>query len=630
MSGSSGLCEYIVGRYDDWAKDRKDILDGQMNTALKLFKGEDIGKWKFEEAEGWRASTVIKWVKVKVFSAYSVLCDVLFQGGKIPFNLVDSPFNKHELENEDAQERTENARDQMRDKIQEQNADRKADREYMRKIMAMAIYGLAWSKYNVIDVDREYYDQVSFGQEQRFESASTTEKVPGWEYRSPFSIVWDMDCENIQKGGGIIESENVSPYDLRQKKGQSGCIDTNIDHILAEHDKEAKLDEDSGTLPPGKRLLNKHRANIQILEAWVLAPRALVESFEKDVKNKVSPDNYSIQVENEDEGDDVEIMAQIAKSSSKQEIIKFIRNEPNKRPYCLAVWEQLVDETTGHGIPESMKDLSTTYNGLIRSIEDNVKQSGNVERAVKRSFFRPGQLDTPHKPGKQYDVDESVDDVRKAIMPIVTPDITQGSVQFLNIVHELLDIVPQIPSILHGGTEKDGKKTAFETSQLIEMAGKYLGSITRNIDEGLIEPETKWIYDYNMADPEYPGEKGNWIVHPGGFSSFQNKVVKIQKLKELLGMIVSNEQLMAEAKIRPHLDEIYKGSDLDPDVFLKSEDDKAKEQEQQAIMREQAKKEMQEQEQIKASTEAATKSALAEEEFQRKMLEKGLDQVSTA
>ena len=629
MSGSSGLCQFIVGRYDDWAKDRKDILDGQMNTALKLFKGEDISKWKFEEAEDWRSSTVIKWVKVKVFSAYSVLCDVLFQGGKIPFNLIDSPFNKRELD-EEGQKLNETSREQMQDKIQEQNADRKADREYMRKIMAMSIYGLAWSKYNIVDVDREYYDQVSYGSAQRFQQASTTEKVPGWEYRSPFSIVWDMDNEDIQKGGGVIEQESLSAYDLRQKKGQHGYIDANIDHILAEHDKDSKIDEDGNSLPPGKRLLNKHRANIKTLEAWILAPRALVESFEKDVENKVEPDNYSTDIEHEDQGDDVEIMAVVAKSTSKEEIIKFIRHEPNKRPYRLAVWEQLVDETTGHGIPESMKDLSTTYNGLIRSIEDNTKLSGNVERAVKKSFFKPGQLDTPHKPGKQYDVDESVDDVRKALMPIITPDVTQGSVQVLSIVHELIDIMPQIPSILHGGTEKDGKKTAFETSQLIEMAGKYLGSVIRNIDEQFIEPETKWVYDYNMADPEYPGQKGNWVVHPNGFTSFQNKVVKIQKLKELLGMIVSNENLMSEAKIRPHLDEIYKGSDLDPEVFLKSEEEKAEEQQQQAMMREQAKKEMLEQEQAKVSADAAVKSKLAEEEFHRKMLEKGLDQVSTA
>ena len=633
MSGSSGLCDFVVGLHDDWLEDRKNILDHQMNTALKLFKGEDIGKWKFEEGKEWRSDTVIKWVKVKVFSAFSVLCDVLFQGGQIPFNLIDSPFNKQELD-EQGQERSEESRDQMRDKIQEQNADRKADREYMRKIMALAIYGLSWSKYDVIEVERQFYQPTDYGpegyQEQRFEPGSSAEKVPGWSYRSPLCIVWDMDNEDIQKGGGVIEIDALSAYDLRQKKGGFGYIDDNIDHILVEHEKDTKLSEDDSALKPGKRLLTKHRANIRLLECWVLAPRALVETFEKDLENKVSPDDFTIELENEDQGDDVEIMVQIAKSSSKEEIVKFSRVEPEMRPYQLGVWEQQIDETTGHGIPESMKDLSTTYNGLIRAFEDNTKTAGNVERAVIKDYVAPGQLSTPHKPGKQYDIDPSIGDVRKAIMPVVTPDVTGGIVQGLNIVQELIDIIPQIPSILHAGTEKQGKKTAFETSQLIEMAGKYLGSVIRNIDEQFIEPETTWNYRYNMADPDYKGEKGNWVVHPNGFSSFQNKVVRLQKLKEILGMIVQNELLGAETKLRPHLEEIYKGSDLDPDVFLKSEEEKQKEMEQRAMAEEKARRELQAAEEAKLQMEADLKvkqaiveggieSDQAEEEFQREM-----------
>ncbi len=643
----SGLCEFIVGQYKIFKTDRVNICEENWKNDIALFKGKDVAQWKKGEGEDWRAKTFIKWAKVKVFAAYAVICDVYFQGGKIPFVLSESPYGKHikeiltgfisDEEIKQFQEQEERGIQQMTDKIHEQLGDRDAIRQYMRKILSLAIYGEAWSKFNVEDVLREYYEPIIAGTEFEgvmpeivgFDPRVDTEEVPGWEYRSVWDMFYDMSNEDIQKGGGIIERDFISAYELRQLKGKPFYIDDYIDTILASYDRDQTSEgsnEDEAQERPGKRSLYKRQDNIRRLEFWGRAPRHLVEQFEKDIQNKVSLDVIQVgqSISDQDKaGDDVEIMAQIVKTPTFEAIIRFARND-GKRPYCHGLWEEQLDETVGYGIVRNLEDLSTMFNGLVRAYEDNKKLSANVITAIKRAYFAPGAFDEI-KPGMQVDVAENVDDVRKALQAIIIPDVGENLINGMALAREWIDTISQIPEILHAGVPmKRSDSTAFEINQLMENAGKYLGAVIRNIDQSFVEPEIKALYDYNMMDPDYTGIKGNWKVQANGFTSFQNRIIKINALKGLLALALSSEYLANEIKVAPHLKILYENIDQDPNVFLKSEEEKQKEAEERALAQEKAKQEAKKDMIEAAQLQAEIKRQEKEDDFQRDLVREGL------
>ena len=650
----SGLCEFIVGQYKIFKTDRVNICEQNWKNDLSLFKGKDVAQWKKGEGKGWRAKTFIKWAKVKVFAAFAVICDVYFQGGKIPFVLDESPYGKHisellqgfiqEEEIKRFQEEQRRGLQQMTDKIHEQLSDRDAIRHYMRKILSLAIYGEAWSKFTVEDVLREYYEPIIAATEFKgvmpeivgFDPRIDTVEVPGWEYRSVWDMFYDMSNEDIQKGAGVIERDFISAYELRQLKGTPFYIDDYIDTILESYDRDSASESsssnnDEAEEKPGKRSLYKRQDNIRRLEFWGRAPRHLVEQFERDIQNKVSLDVVQLgqSIGEEDKaGDDVEIMAQIVKTPTFEAIVRFARND-GKRPYCHGLWEEQLDETVGYGIVRNLEDLSTMFNGLVRAFEDNKKLSANVITAIKRSYLAPGAFDEI-KPGMQVDVAENVDDVRKALEAIIIPDVGENLINGMALAREWIDTISQIPEILHAGVPmKRADSTAFEINQLMENAGKYLGAVIRNIDQSFVEPEIKALYDYNMLDPDYDGIKGNWKVQANGFTSFQNRIIKINALRQLLALVLSNEYLAREIKVAPHLKVLYENIDQDPNVFLKSEDEKREEAEMEALAREKAKEEAKQDMMEAAKLQADLKRQEQEDDFQRELVKEGLKLAAT-
>jgi len=219
---------------------------------------------------------------------------------------------------------------------------------------------------------------------------------------------------------------------------------------------------------------------------------------------------------------------------------------------------------------------------MIRSFEDNKKLSANVTAAVKKRFFnKPTELDDI-EPGKMYDISDSADDVRKAIMPIVFPDVGESLMSGINLMMQMKDDVSMIPTIMQGFTlPKHTPDTAFEMRQLTENAGKYIGQAIRNNDEQFIEPEIRDIYEYNMMFGEDESIKVNAKITANGFTSFQSKEIRGERMKQALALFVSSEFLLPHADIPPHLEIIYESMDEDPDKFLKSEEQKESEAQQQ-------------------------------------------------
>jgi hypothetical protein len=189
--------------------------------------------------------------------------------------------------------------------------------------------------------------------------------------------------------------------------------------------------------------------------------------------------------------------------------------------------------------------------------------------------------DKKFKPGLHIPMEEG-EDVRKAIQQIVLQPVGDACLAGIELFERYGDEASMLPKIMQGDVaEKKKPDTLGELQLLYESAGKYLGGVIKNFDNYLIEPLAKDFYEYNMEDPNVdPSVKANLIAQALGFNSFQNKVVIVQALMTYLNLAASIEPIAAETKFRQIAEEIAKRTDLDPDQLLKSDEEKAEEQEQ--------------------------------------------------
>lgn len=589
----SDLAGFILGKQDKWATNRKPSeTKWQRNT--DAVKSISTGHWKKGEAEDWRSDTFYNITKTKCISAYALVCDMLLQGGKVPYALSVSPWSMVVYDDlpEVLRASVDEAIEDQTKHIGQQLMDCDADRSLMFGVMACAVMGETYAKKTVRTIIRRGYRQVSYAppgmppeeaqQYTRYEPWEEQIVAPAWEYVSNWDIFRDLETDDLKACAGIIHRAFFSPYELRNKKGMPYCLDCGIDRAIEDvaSSSGGKGDSEKGKMQPGLRELQHRERNIEVFEFWGRAPRRYVEDFERDMEAQQAGFPEDVEsyagkpdtLRNEEgKGDDVEIMAMVA----NRQIIRFARTKPEDRPFYRVAWEERVDEIGGVGVADNLEDVQMVLNGAIRGFEDNKRLAGDVILAFKARFFS-GSPDI--FPGKPIEVAEECDDARKAVQQITIQDVGQGYVDVIRIFERMGDVVSMIPQIAQGVRPEKSADTAYELSQMLENAGKYLGSVIRNFDQCLIEPMITDFYKYNMLDPDAPG-KGDFVVKAQGFSSFQARIVRVQKLMQMLGLVLSSPVLLAEVNITEHLKEIYKAEDMDTDILLKSDADKQQEKE---------------------------------------------------
>jgi hypothetical protein len=608
---ATGLAEYLIKRFTAWKKDREKLQKKWQNNlnAMKREDPADRKPFKTGEGEGWRSSDYVAISKAKVLTVFSILVQTVLGGGMIPFKLEASPFQRDQMVGQE--EVLDEFTDQMEDRIREQHSDRKADREAMKKLLSLMIYGMCVSKYNLEPIPKSGFRQMDtdiapelqpyMEQESiRFEEYQEVKTIPGHVYTSIWNMFWDQEsAANFQKNAGYCERQLISIQQLRAKKGKPFYLDERIDKAIADKKSNTNPTDNTDSLPPGQREITERKRTIRNLEFWCRAPKPLV----KDILSKRGErrDTQKDYAELDEHADEVEILCELA----DDEVIRLAINDSGKRPHRDCYWEMMLDEAGGETITDNMEGIQYLFNGILRSGLDNYRLAANVIFGLKERYFSdPSQLDEGVYPGKRYDIADSCDDVRKAMQQVIIQDVSKSAMPWLQQLWAVKDTVSNVPDILQGtiGPQQKGD-TAYEWSQRLDFGSKYIGMGIRNFDEMIIEPEVNDLYVFNMKDPEYQGAKGDFICHAAGFTSFQEKLVKTQKLKELLALMLTTEGLGIYAKVRPHIEQIYKGLDLDPDEFLRTEEEVQMIQQAQMLAEQQA---MQAQAQMQANNQAQT------------------------
>ena len=588
MADVSGLVSYIKDVYwANWKTDRKDIETKWQNN-INAFNSISTGQWKAEEGEGWRSNTFVPVTKMKVLAAWSIIVDLLLMNNKVPFDLKPSPWDDITMDDmpEEYQEAINDAIHDMKGLIEQQFVDCRFDRELMKIVMADAIYGETYAKFYVFEKKHVGFKPYSLapqglqdpeGKYTRFERTEEGRQTPGVEYWSPWDIFRDLDSDDLQEGAGIIARQDWSLFKTRQQIGKMYYIDANILEAIKAAPKagtgsQYSSKEQEASKSPGKREVKNRLKPIEVLEFWGRVPRAVVDAFERDLKEYEKDPEQPVPATHEqyeEDGDEVEIMCLIAGDY----VIRFARNEEGHRPFYRAVWEEKLDYTYATGVADNLEGIQLIINGMTRAYEDNKKLAANVMGIGNKE--KTPDWDGEFKPGLFIDVDDSVDDVARAWQQIVIQDVGESLLNGIAMVERWADDASMMPKILQGAVLDKRKPDTFgEMSMLQANAGKYIGGVIKNLDEGLIELVCQDFYEYNMDDPNVSKGKGNFMAQALGYSSYQDRIIRVNKILQALQLVSATQQFMDECKLDKMLFETFKALDLDTANFIKTKAEK--------------------------------------------------------
>jgi len=582
-----GLASSVLAILSNWEQNRKP-LQQKWEKNSQAYRAISSGYWKTKETADWRSNAFLNITKQKVLAAYAIIVDTLLSGGKIPFIITPAPWEDVNLKELDPELLTavESEIKMMVGLIDQQLLTCNADRELMKNILAAAIYGETWQKDTVGESEYSHYEpelpELPEGVEdmsripQELVSWKITKlkrTVPGTIYVSTWDMFYDMENDDIQEGQGIIHRQLVSPFWLRSKKNKRYFFNAAIESVLGNVRAEMNTGS-SGTdsLPPAERDVEFRQNTIEYSEFWGRQPRDVVESFERERAEATGKKVEPQETEDYERGDDIEVLSCVANG----EIVRFTRRPKRRRPFRRCVFEANLDANGGVGVADNAEDMQLMVNGGARAFFDNKNLSGNLVGGIKPEMFEEDV--TEIRPGTLFHLSAECDDIKKGLMFADIPDVGESLLSVIHLAQQYADMNTMIPKVQQGIETKE-KLTAFEISQLIEKAGKYLGAVIRNFDEQLIEPMILSFYQYNMNDPEVVRGKGDYLIKATGFLSFQNKVERITKMQQMLTLALTNDVVAKETNIRWYLEELHKALDIDTDKALKSEEQKIKEAE---------------------------------------------------
>ena len=580
-NAENALSEYLKNLFDEFSENRKPIAK-EAQKDLDAFKSISNDIWKKGEAKGWRSDTFVPMTHEKVMAAYAVILDTVLQEGQIPIQFEQSPYEEELMQDlpQEQQDELQEAIDEATDLVKQQLMDCNADRQFGKNILSCLIYSETYAKYHTHVVKREGWKKISMAQPgmenqdqyDRYEPFISERTQPAWKYISWWSIFRDIEEDDMQKSAGVIEMEMITAYELRKLKGAPFYLNDQIDGAIKaakQPGNEESNIEDKDDMPPYLRDIMHRKKTIRRLFCWCRIPRHIAEDFENTVIKKSGDDVSSYWIDTEfADGDEVEIHAEMA----DEHVIRYARVPEGERPYERAILEDLLDHPTGLSMPRKLRHPQRGANGSVRAVEDNLKLSANIMTAT---MGEDAKIPTEFEPGKNIKLPEMGDRIGDHIQQFIVQDVSQSLLPILGIFERYADEAASMPKIMQGQTHaKEKPDTLGEINILQSNSMRYAGTIIRNLDNGLIEPMGNRFHKFNMEDPEQTKGKGNFIARPLGYSSFQDKIVRVKKIMQGLFLVMKFPELQKETKIRAILKDIWQFNDVDPEKYIKSEEEK--------------------------------------------------------
>jgi len=576
---TSDLAQHIRGVvYENYKTNRQklEVRWSRNRAAAEVdLELDEYGKWKkSENAEDWQSDTLDDTTHQKIAAAKALISDTAFKGGNVQFMLVPPEGAETDPVAVSQRDPVIKANENY---ISRQLTNCNAVVELGKCVMSGATYGRYFAKqYTTAMESGNGFVQIA---ENIFEESISDTTTMAFENVSVFNMLWDMEADDLIEGEAVMQTDLVSPFMLREdafkpyhfKKYIKAAIKASTSKYQA-----SGSGQDTQNLPTRLRDIANRNRTIHQIEFWGRVPRKMADAFEDMLARDLDVEDPKFGNRDdlpEDSGDMVEIFAILADDY----IIAYNRtNDKKERPYFMGDWEEVLDGNCGRGVADNLYQIAKTLTGTRRAIEDNMALASTLILAFKRSLI---QEDIEKEIGSDkriitlaLDEMDSRTSAIDAVQQVKVDSIIDELTKLLTMNIEFADMASSIPRA-EQGQQSSNPQTAFELQQRLERSGKYMGEVIRRLDK-FIETIINEFYRYNMLDPDIPVQKGIYQVKALGFSSFENKVIKLQKMLQYFAMVIDRPEMLKDVNIRWLHEEIAKSMDMDIAQLLKTQEQK--------------------------------------------------------
>ena len=575
---------------DEWIEDLRQF-SGQYDPEILA---------RLSEASGSRSKVFVGLSRTKVMAAYSRLVDLLFQSGDAFFGVQPTPrpkinpMKRAEMqqmliqnivqmgqgqpeevirqvlaENEERirqglQEQEERlsvmASEEMQKDIEDQLIEENTEQKMKEAILEACIFGSGAIKSGTVKIDKvQSYQRVEdeMGRSQ-YVMAMEEEARPEIESVSIFDLYPDPYCTSLADCSGMFRRHVLTRRQFREL-ADLPSFDSEI--ILAtvkdrrngnheEEDHERTRREIAGVVDHGDS------RRFELLEYW-----GCIDGYDLQEVGVEFP-----------EGSDLsqDFDANVWIVSGK--VIKAALNPVKgyRIPYNIFPYERTPHQFWGVGVPRMMRDSQQTMNAATRIWLDNMALSSGPMVEVNTDLLAAGEDPTDLHPWRVFlrsGGDGSMPAVRY-YQPVANAN---GLNQIIEIFRRFADETTSLPSYTHGEQTKSLNKTATGISMLMGAANVALKSTIKNIDDFLIRPMIESMFHFNMEFGTNERAKGDLKVVARGSTALVQKEVQSQRLLQFLSLVSNplDSQLIDRGKL---LRDIAQSMDIDPDEFIKSQE----------------------------------------------------------
>ena len=587
--------------YREYKDARRDIEDEWLMD-LRQYNGQyEPDVIARLDSQGARSKVFVGLTRTKVMAAYSRIVDLMFQASDTYFGIRPTPrptidplkamqmrqqamqevaaasgmptadgmsdlvaARMEELEPMflDAEKAiAEEAAEEMTIDILDQLIEANADQKIKSAIMEACIFGSGAIKSGTVSIDRSqsYSKVINEMGESGFALSMIEKVVPDIEAVSIFDLYPDPYCTNLRDCDGLFRRHILTKRQLRDLKELPGFDGEEIEEVIrtqrtgdhTEETHERTRREISGINEFGES------RRYEVLEYWGCIDGQDLE-------------DYGVELDEETD------LTQQFDSNVWLLGGKVIKIQLNpvmgyKIPYQIFPYERSPHQFWGTGVPKMMRDSQSTMNAATRIYLDNMALSSGPMLEVNSDLLAAGEDPTDIHPWRVF-LREGGDGTMPAVRFFQPIANANGLTSIIDIFRRFADETTSLPSYTHGEQTKSLNKTATGISMLMGAANVALKSTIKNLDDFLVRPMIESLFHFNMQYGTNEKSKGDLKVIARGSTALIQKEVQSQRLLQFMSLLGSPEDQMLVN--RPQLlKQIAESMDIDPEAFMKSEEE---------------------------------------------------------
>jgi len=378
----------------------------------------------------------------------------------------------------------------------------------------------------------------------------TFKDVPMVSNVSIWNFYPDPDANTMEEVEYTVERHKLSRTQLRGLKRRPQFRTNEIDIAISMGESYTKewweqvMEDDSQ---------DSNSERFSVLEFWGNVDREILKNHDVKIPSSLK--------------DKEEISVNIWVCNGR--VLRLVMNPftPVNIPYYAVPYEVNPYSIFGVGVAENMEDTQLLMNGFMRMAVDNAALSGNLIFEVDETNLVPGQ-DLSMYPGKVFRRQGGAPG--QSIFGTNFPNVSNENMQMFDKARVLADESTGFPSFAHGQTGVSGVgRTASGISMLMSAASGSIRTVVKNVDDYLLAPLGKALFNFNMQFNFDPDIKGDLEVKASGTDSLMANEVRSQRLMQFLG-VVQNPALAPFAKMDYIIREIARSMDLDPEKVTNS------------------------------------------------------------